>query len=128
MYRSNVCGLHTFVVAVDLWAADFRRLLSARSSPEKSMKSFVTCRMMKRGHISLALYAKIAAETYQVLEKQIVEHLDVSLLCLLLVFVQLLPKSVSGSHIQHLVCIDFPSVAAKENMIRVFISKFKNVL
>lgn len=52
---------------------------------------------------------------YQLPELQIIEHLDVSLLCLFLFLVQLPPESIHGTHIQDPVCIDLPGVAAKGN-------------
>lgn len=51
---------------------------------------------------------------YRVPELKAIEHLDISLLCLLLFYVQLLPKGIDASHVQHLVCVYFPGVAAKQ--------------
>lgn len=58
-------------------------------------------------------YIQLSITTYQISILEIKEHLDVSLLCLFLLFVQLPPESISAPHVQHLVCIYLPSVATK---------------
>jgi len=52
--------------------------------------------------------------TYQILEHEIVEHLDVTLLCLFLFTIHPPPEGIDVPHIQHLVCIDLPCVATKQ--------------
>lgn len=56
---------------------------------------------------------------YQVPKLQIVEGLYISLLSLFLIPVQLVPEVIDTTHIQNLVCIDLPCVAAEntENLL-----------
>jgi hypothetical protein len=64
---------------------------------------------------------------YQVPELQIVEGLNISLLCLFLIVVQLPPEAIDATHIEDLVCIDLPSIAA-EKMVRIIILLFGEVV
>lgn len=59
-------------------------------------------------------------ETYQVSIFKVVEHLNVSLLRLLLLFVHPFPERVHAAHIQHFVRINLPCVAVQEyiNLIK----------
>lgn len=49
--------------------------------------------------------------TNQVLKYQIVEHVDVSLLCLFLLLIHYAPEGIHVSHIYQFVCIDLPGIA-----------------
>lgn len=62
---------------------------------------------------SLSRQSNPTIKVYQVPELQIIEHLDISLLCLFLLPVQLPPETINGCHIQHLACIYLPGVATK---------------
>lgn len=54
------------------------------------------------------------SKTHQFSELEIVEHVNISLLSLLLFFVHLSPNPVNGSHCQDIVGIYFPRVAVVE--------------
>lgn len=52
---------------------------------------------------------------YQILEHKIIEHPNVSLLCLFLLIIHLPPKGINASHVQQLVCIDLPGIATRQS-------------
>ena len=78
--------------------------------------TFFACDIVIEKLINNSLQESIASYNlvwyYQVPELKIVESLDISLLCYFLINVQLPPEVIYTPHIQDLVCIDLPCVAA----------------
>jgi hypothetical protein len=68
--------------------------------------------------------SKRIVKTHQIPELEIVEHLDVSLLGKLLLLVQLPPESIDCSHVQQLLCINLPCVAARKEQPDIYKRKF----
>lgn len=53
--------------------------------------------------------------THQVPEMEIVHHMNVSCISKFLFLVHVPPDSIHGPHVQELLCVDFPCIAAKKH-------------
>lgn len=64
----------------------------------------------------MASHYSLSEITNQIPELKIVKCFNISLVSKLLFLVQLPPKSINRSHVQHLVRVNFPGIAAGQHI------------
>jgi len=82
------------------------------------IKSVYLFRNLKHNNWWMTMCPEDQILAYQILEYKIIEHLNVSLFCLLLLLIHLSPKGVNVPHVYHLVCINFPCIAVRQRHLK----------